>query len=68
MAIPNDNAIADESVMCAELDNTPANTTPTAIPSGILCKVTAKISIAVFLKFVLIPSGSSESKCKCGIT
>jgi hypothetical protein len=39
----------------------------TAIPSGILCSVTAKTIIVAFCSFDFIPSGLSLFKCKCGI-
>lgn len=45
----------------------PAKVTPTAIPSGILCSVTAKINIVVFFNFDFIPSCLLLSKWICGI-
>ena len=42
----------------------PANMTPTAIPSGILWSVTAKISMVVFRNAQAGPSGSSQSICR----
>ena len=44
----------------------PANTTPTAIPSGILWSVTARVSIVVRLSFACGPSVCSEALCRCG--
>ena len=45
-----------------------ANTTPTAIPSGILCKVTASTNINDLFNLEGKPSGLSLFRCKCGIT
>ena len=66
MAIPNDNAKAPAIVIPALSVNAPASTTPTAIPSGILCSVTARNNIVERPKHDFTPSGSSESICKCG--
>lgn len=44
----------------------PASTTPTAMPSGMLCSVTANTSIVDLRRSVFTPSGSSESICWCG--
>ena len=63
-AIPSDRAKALAIVIVSLPDNIPASTTPTAIPSGKLCKVTAKTSIVDFFKVDGFPSGSSLSKCK----
>ena len=45
----------------------PARTMPTAIPSGILCSVTASISIRFFPIAEGRPSGRAEFVCRCGI-
>ena len=50
MAMPNDTEMAAAKDMCEEPFSAPANTTPTAIPSGRLCMVTARASMAVFDK------------------
>ena len=46
----------------------PANTTPTAIPSGRLWMVTARASIAVFDRCERMPSGLSVPICRCGVS
>lgn len=55
IAIPMDNASAPSILMEPLFLNHPAHTTPTAIPSGILCKVTARTSFVVFLKLWKVP-------------
>ena len=50
-------AIAPAIVIPEFPEIAPANTTPIAIPSGILCKVTAKTIIVVFCNFAFSPSG-----------
>ena len=47
--------------------NIPAKTTPTAIPSGILWRVTARININDLFKWEGFPSGLSLLTCKCGM-
>ena len=47
IAIPSDMARAAAAVIPAPLCMAPASTTPTAMPSGRLCMVTASESIAV---------------------
>jgi len=59
MAIPNDNARALAAVICTFPATNPAYMTPTAIPSGILCNVTANTIIVVLLSLLLGPSASS---------
>ena len=54
-------------VMPASPINAPAKVTPTDIPSGILCRVTARTSIVVFFNEASTPSGFSLSRCRCGI-
>ena len=49
-------------------ESMPANTTPTAMPSGMLCSVTARTSIVVFFREVFGPSASCVPRCRCGIT
>ena len=51
IAIPIESAKASNKVIPAFWLINPANATPTAIPSGILCSVTAKISIDVLFTF-----------------
>ena len=46
----------------------PANTTPTAIPSGRLWMVTARASMAVFDRCDRIPSGLSVPICRWGVS
>ena len=67
MAIPAERAIAPAAVRPSLPARTPAYTTPTAIPSGILWSVTAKMSIVVFLRCLLGPSAVSAFMCRCGI-
>lgn len=59
--MPKESAIAEGKEMAVSPFNSPAKTTPTAIPSGRLCMVTAKISIKVRPSRVRGPSGSSAS-------
>ena len=67
IAIPSESANAPARLIPEFPASSPANTTPTAIPSGILCKVTARQSIVVSLSFTCKPSGFSEFMCKWGI-
>lgn len=60
MALANDNPAAPFS--------TPANTTPTAIPSGRLWMVTARASIAVRDRWARGPSGVSVPICRWGVS
>ena len=59
MAMPNDTEMAAANEICEAPFSAPANTTPTAIPSGRLWMVTARASIAVFDMCDLMPSGLS---------
>ena len=68
MAIPNDTATALAREMFVTPLSAPANTTPTAIPSGRLWMVTARASIAVFDKCERIPSGLSVPICRWGVS
>ena len=45
-----------------------AHARPTAMPSGILCSVTASTKSVVRFSGVCGPSGSFEPGCRCGIT
>ena len=56
MAMPRARARAPALVMPAFPERKPAYTTPTAMPSGMLCRVTARISLVVRLRPVLGPS------------
>jgi len=64
MAIPIDIASATAELMPASPDAAQASTTPTAMPSGKLCMVTASESIAVRDKRVCGPSGLLVRVCK----
>ena len=44
-----------------------ANATPTAIPSGILCKVTANTNMLVRDNLLCGPSGEGLPKWRCGV-
>ena len=59
-AIPIAVAIAAAGAIAIPSLIAPATSTPTAIPSGILCIVTAKASMAVFEIFDFGPSGLSS--------
>ena len=59
MAIPNETAMALASEMLGAEFSAPANTTPTAMPSGRLCMVTASVSIMVLDRWARTPSGLS---------
>ena len=54
--------------ICVAPLSAPANTTPTAIPSGRLWMVTARASIAVFDRCERKPSGLSVPICRCGVS
>ena len=64
IAIPTANANAPLKVIPVFPIKAPANVTPTAIPSGILCNVTASTIIVVFLSFDFTPSGLALFTCK----
>ena len=68
MAIPMDNAKAPIAVIDASPDFKPAYTTPTAIPSGILCSATASTMVVVFFRLLFGPSGALLFIWRCGIT
>ena len=67
MAMPTARARAPAMVMPASPINAPAKVTPTDMPSGMLCSVTARTSMVVFFNEVSTPSGSVLSRCRCGI-
>ena len=67
MAMPSDSVMAAPTDMPTSPCSIPATTTPTAIPSGKLCIVTAKMSMVVRLKCARGPSGSVLPKCKWGV-
>ena len=67
IAIPRARASAPPAVISAEPVRKPAYTIPTAIPSGILWRVTASTIIVVRASFEGSPSAFSEFICKCGI-
>ena len=67
IAIPIDNAIAAATVIFAFPARYPAYTTPTAIPSGILCSVTASTIMVVLCNLLFGPSALTLYLCKCGI-
>lgn len=66
--MPNDTEMAAANDMCGAPFSAPANTTPTAMPSGRLCMVTARASIAVFDRCERMPSGLSVPICRCGVS
>ena len=66
MAMPRERAKAPVRVISSSPWSIPANTTPTAIPSGILWSVTARTSMVVFFQLLFKPSGSSQSMCRWG--
>ena len=67
-AMPTASVSAPARVMPALPDAAPARTTPTAMPSGKLCSVTARTSIADLPSFADTPSGWSSPTCRCGTT
>ena len=67
IAIPIERASAPADEIPELADASHARTTPTAIPSGILWRVTARQSMVVFFSFDFTPSGFSELTCRCGI-
>ena len=67
MAIPKESANAPAAVRLVSPFSTPAKTTPTAIPSGILCRATARIIFIERGSFDLGPSAIFSSMCWCGM-
>ena len=67
MAMPSDSARALAAVIWALPERKPAYITPTAIPSGMLCSVTASTIIAVRLRLLFGPSACSLPTWRCGI-
>ena len=67
IAIPIDSTTALIRVIVAFPVRYPANTTPTAIPSGRLCKVTANTNMVVFFRLLFMPSDCVLFMCRCGI-
>ena len=67
MAMPRDSASALAAVICALPARKPAYITPTAMPSGILCRVTASTIIVVRPSLLFGPSASSLPTCRWGI-
>ena len=66
--MPSDKVIAPAIDMPVFSARAPASTTPTAIPSGMLCSVTASTNMVERPKPVLTPSGTDESIWMCGTT
>lgn len=66
MAMPTAKAVAAASDIPALPASAPATTAPTAIPSGMLCSVTASISIWRLPSDDFMPSGVSELTCWWG--
>lgn len=66
--MPNDTEMVAANDMCGAPFSAPANTTPTAMPSGRLCMVTARASIAVFDRCERMPSDLSVPICRCGVS
>ena len=66
MAIPMERAKAPVRVTVAFSVSSPANTAPADSPSGMLCRVTARINMVVFLKEHLGPSAFSTPRCRWG--
>ena len=66
--MPNDTEMAPANEICEAPFSAPANTTPTAIPSGRLWMVTASASIAVFDRCERMPSGSSVPIWRWGVS
>ena len=56
MAMPRDSTSALAAVICAFPARKPAYITPTAIPSGILCRVTASTIMVVRPSLLFGPS------------
>ena len=68
IAIPIDSARAPARVRSVLPLNTPPKTTPTAIPSGMLCSATARIIFIERGRRERGPSGPLSSTCWCGMT
>ena len=66
MAMPMDRAKAPVRVISPCPVSMPANTTPTAIPSGMLWRVTASTSMVSRLKLLWGPSAFSLPRCRWG--
>jgi len=66
--IPNAKAIALAGLTAWNIEDTAPNATPTAKPSGILWRVTAKTRRVLLFNPVCRPSASSvgKPKCRCG--
>ena len=64
--MPSDSVSAPAIVVMPLPAPRPASITPTAMPSGMLCSVTASIIMADLPRWQLGPSGSSQSMCRCG--
>ena len=67
IAIPMDKASEPATVRFVSPLITPARTTPTAIPSGMLCSATASIILVERDNDDLGPSAASPSVCWCGM-
>ena len=67
IAMPSDSASAAPSERSAPPVSQPASTTPTAMPSGMLCSVTASTSLRFFESALFGPSGSSLFRWRCGM-
>ena len=67
MAMPRDSASALAAVICVLPARNPAYITPTAIPSGMLCSVTASSIMVVRPSLFLGPSAWSLPTCRWGI-
>ena len=65
--MPSESAAAPAGVTGVFSASRPAYTAPTAIPSGMLCSVTASVSIALRPSAQRGPSGQSLFRCRCGI-
>ena len=66
MAMPRDKTSALAAVICSLPARKPAYMTPTAIPSGMLCRVTASTIIVVRQSLVFGPSACSLPTCRWG--
>ena len=67
MAMPSDRASAPAAVICVLPERYPAYTTPTAMPSGMLCSVTASTIIVVRCRRLFGPSAWALFACRCGM-
>ena len=68
MAMPIDSAKAEAIVTSLPCAISAANTAPMAMPSGMLCKVTASTIIVVLCRLQRCPSASSLPRCRCGMS